>query len=267
MKIKSNIIVLTLIISIFVISSCSEYQKLLKSNDYEKKFEKAKMYYSKKDYPRTLTLLEELLSIYKGTSKAEEIYFLYSYCYYYQENYILAGFYFQDFARTYPNSAHNEEAEFMGAYCYYLDSPDFSLDQENTVKAIQELQLFINRHPASERINEANNLIDKLRYKLESKAFYNSRLYFDMGDYKAALISFGNALKDFPDTRYREEIMFIMLEASYLLATNSITEKKNERLQAAIENYHVFRNEFPSSKMMNEADKIFNDTKYQISIN
>jgi outer membrane protein assembly factor BamD len=261
------IIFYTLIFSTFIICSCSEYQRILKGSDYDKKLEKAKEYYDKKDYARALSLLEELLSIFKGTSKAEEVYFLYSYCHYHQDNYILAGYYFQDFSRTFPNSKHCEEAEFMGAYCYYLDSPDFSLDQENTVKAIQELQLFINRHPESGRLKEANDLIDQLRYKLETKALYNSKLYYDMGDYKAAIISFKNALKDFPDTRYREEIMFLMLDASYLLATNSVTEKRIERFQVTIDNFHAFRNEFPSSKMMNKAEKIYSESKYQITVN
>ncbi|MCX6258595.1 MAG: outer membrane protein assembly factor BamD [Bacteroidia bacterium] len=264
MNFKCRFYIFSLLGFLILMSSCSDYQKLLKSTDYEKKYERAKYYYDKKDYPRSLSLLEELLTIYKGTSKAEEIYFLYSYCYYYEDDYIMAGYYFQDFAKMYPQSLHSEEAEYMGAYCFFLESPDFSLDQANTVKAIQQLQLFINHHSQSERLVEANKLIDELRYKLETKSYSNAKLYFDIGEYKAAIISFKNTLKDFPDSSYREQIMFMILQASYLLAANSITEKKNERLQDTVDNYNAFKSEFPGSSRISEADKIYNNTKIQL---
>ena len=86
----------------------------------------------------------------------------------------------------------------MGAYCNYLNSPDFTLDQTSTVDAIKDLQLFINMYPKSSRLSECNDLIDKLREKLESKDFRIAKLYFRMDDYSAAITSMNNILKDFP---------------------------------------------------------------------
>jgi len=40
--------------------SCSEYQKILKSNDYELKYKSAVEYYQKKDFSRAQALFQEL---------------------------------------------------------------------------------------------------------------------------------------------------------------------------------------------------------------
>ncbi len=225
------------------------------------KFEKAKAYYEKEDYARAVALFDELLSIYRGTSKAEDVYFYYAYCHYGQKDYILAGHYFRNFATTFPLSERAEEAEYLGAYCYYLDSPKFSLDQTFTLKAIEEMQYFINKHPDSERIAEANDIIDKLRGKLETKSFKNAKLYFDLGYYKAAIVALKNSLKEYPDSKFREETLFLVVKSSFLLASNSITSKKGERFESTIEEYYAFVNAYPGSEKTKEVQKIFEGSK------
>src|ERR1043165_7017447 len=132
---------------------------------------------------------------------------------------------FENFAITFPNSEFAEECAYMHAYCYYLDSPIYSLDQENTTKAINEFQLFINKHPQSTRVQKSNGIIDELRFKLETKDFSNARQYYDLGDYKASAVAFKNLIADYPSTRYKEEAMFLILKSNYLLAVNSVDKK------------------------------------------
>jgi len=67
---KKNIIITLLAAT--VLSSCGEYNKLLKSTDYEYKYEAAKNYFAKGQYNRSATLLNELITILKGGDKAEE---------------------------------------------------------------------------------------------------------------------------------------------------------------------------------------------------
>ena len=227
------------------ILSCSKYQKVLKSDDLGYKYEMAVKYYDKGDWFRAESLFGELIGLYRGLGKAEQIYYYYAYCNYYMEDFIMAGYYFKSFVNTYPTSNHAEECLYMSAYCYYLNSPISSLDQTNTVRAINEMQLFINRYPTSERVTTCNELMDVMRIKLETKAFDNSKLYFNIGSYKAAIVSFKNVLKDFPDTRFKEESLFYILKSNYLLAHNSIESKKQERLETTIKSYNDFENYHP----------------------
>ncbi|MDP4266759.1 MAG: outer membrane protein assembly factor BamD [Bacteroidota bacterium] len=247
-----------IIISAFV--SCSNYQKIVKSSDVNLKYDMAVKYYNSQDYYHALQLFEELLTYFRGTAKAEKIQYYYAYSNYGMENYVLASYYFKNFTSTYPNSEYAEESSFMAAYCYYLDSPSSSLDPANTYTAIKELQLFTNTYPKSKRVAECNELIDKLRSKLERKFFDISMLYYNTSDYRAAIISFNNVLKDFPDTKYKERILFYTMKANYLFATKSVETKKKERFNSTIEAYNVFRTNFKLSEYNKEAESIYKNS-------
>lgn len=247
----------TLLISALLFS-CSQYQKIIKSSDYELKYKAAKEYFAKKDYTRAMALFEELVPITRGTQRAEEVAYYYAECNYQLGDYLLAGFHYKDFYRLFPQSDKAETALFRNAFCYFKNSPSSSLDQENTLIAIQEFQFFIESYPDSKLIPECNAHIDALRLKLETKAYNISKLYYNVGEYKAAIQSFGNLLKDFPDTRFREEAAFLTLKSSYLLAINSIESKKMERLQQAASLYTKFIDQFPKSKLLGQAESMYN---------
>ncbi|OFY91901.1 MAG: hypothetical protein A3K10_02370 [Bacteroidetes bacterium RIFCSPLOWO2_12_FULL_31_6] len=214
------------------------YQRLLKSTDYTLKYDRAIVYYDKKDFYRALPLFEELLNIYKGTTKAQEIYYYYAYCHYGMGDYLLASYHFKNYTSTFPKGIHAEECQFMNAYCYYRESPVSSLDQEATLKAINEFQLFANLFPQSSRIARCNELIDELRFKLETKSYETGKLYLKTENYKAAIVALNNTLKDFPASKFKDEILYLILKANYFLAINSIDEKKEPRLQDALESYN-----------------------------
>lgn len=245
-----------LILTTLTLASCSKYQKLLKSTDNEAKYEKAIAFYESKDYYRAIQLFDQLMPFYRGTEKAERMAFYYADANFQQRDYILASYYFSQFAKNFPNSKNAEEAAFMSAYCNYLESPPASLDQTVTHDAIKDLQLFVNQYPKSERVARANELIDELRLKLETKAFNIADLYYKMEDYKAAVISFQNLIKDFPDTRYKETAMFRIAKAYYFYAQSSVNTKQGERYQLCTEAVDNFISNFPESQMLKEARQI-----------
>lgn len=257
---------LSLITLAIVLSSCSKYQKLVKSTDNEKKYEMAIEYFEEKDYYRAIQLFDQLLPFYRGTDRAEKIAFYYAYAHYEQEDYILASYYFKQFATNYPKSPNAEEAAFLSAYCNYLDSPPSSLDQQVTLDAIQGLQLFINQRPNSSRVAKANELIDELRLKLETKAYDIAMLYYRMEDYKAAIINFKNLIKDYPDTKYRETAVFHIAKASYYYAEKSFANKQQERYQATADALDNFIASYPNSDYLKEVQQLKKVTDRKLEI-
>lgn len=237
---------------ITLVSCKSKYEKLRTSNDNAKKYSEAIKYYNKKDYTKALGLFEPLVTRYRGQEQAEDLYYYYAYTNYKLGDYTSARYHFKNFADTYPSSARAEECRFMAAYCYYLDSPIYSLDQENTTKAIESLQLFINLYPKSDRVPEASKLIQNLRDKLETKSYANSKLYYTIGDYQAAVISIGNTLRDYPDTRYAEELDLLTIKAQYEYAKQSREERKEERFNQDIDYAKQFNDKYPNSKNLKE---------------
>lgn len=252
-------ILLVLIASVVFLTSCSKFQRVLKSTDMNLKYETAEKYFQKQDYYRALQLLEELMTVYRGTSRGEQVYYYYAYSNYHIGDYIMASYHFNNFLISYPNSKYAEEIQFMYAYCYYLDSPIASLDQTSSLDAIDKFQLFINRFPKSTRVEEANKLIDELRMKLETKCFLNAKLYYKTENYKAATSALQNVLIDFPSTVYKEEVLYLTFKSSYYFALNSIESKQLSRLVEAKENYLKLIDAFPQSRFLRESEKLYNN--------
>ena len=254
-----NFTVLALVFLV-IFSSCNDYNKIVKSTDYEFKYKKALEYYEAGEYVRSSTLLKELINIVRGTSRADKVYYYYAKSQFGIKDNLMAGHYFKSLIKEFPRSEFAEESQFMVGYCFYLDSPSPRLDQEVTQNAIDALQLFINLYPKSTRVDEANRLIIEMRDKLVYKSYLSGKLYYDLSNYKAAVVALTSSLKDFPDTKYREELMYMLLKAKYLLAIYSVEEKKKERLSSALDEYFTFVDEYPESKHRKDAEKYYGTT-------
>ncbi len=255
-----------LIFSSFLLlfTSCSKYQRLLKSDDVMLKKEKAIEYYYDEDYHRTLGLLNDIIPAFRGTAHAEQLNYYYAMAHYKQGDYILAAHYFKTFTQGFPRSEHAEEFLFMSAYCKYLLSPRASLDQTPTREALRELQGFVNRYPNSARLDEANQLMDELRQKLEIKSFETAMLYFNIRDYMAAVRSFQNVIRDYPDTQFREEALFYIIRSHFLFAENSIESRQLERYQKVLEAHRRLVNRFPETEFLSQADRMLRIATEQI---
>lgn len=249
---------LTLIFTVaFSLFSCQGYEKLLKSNDYQKKYDEALRYYGEEDYMRAATLFDQCAPVLRGSRMADTVYFYRAKSYFQQRDYIMSGHYFQQFSNTFGNSSYKEESDYMVAYCYYMQSPKPSLDQTSTIQAIQNFQLFQLNYPESDKFELSEKIIAELKNKLIEKSFISARLYFDMEDYKASLVALNNALVEYPDSKYREEIMFMILKSSFLLAEGSVVKKQKERYLATIDEYYSFIAEYPESKHIRDAQRYY----------
>ncbi len=249
--------ILVSLLLILVLPACDGYNKVLKSTDLDYKYKKALEYYNEGKYYKAYPLIEELVAIYRGQKRSEKLYYLYAYCDFYLEDYLLASHRFEEFTKTFPTSKYTEECAFMSAYCKYKMSPKFSLDQTNTYEAIGGLQLFIDRYPQSSRVDSCNKLIHELEMKLEKKYYEGARQYLKMRQYNAAVVTYNNILNDFPDTKYKEQIYFDIFRAKYELVTRSVDEKKLERIKDAKEAYVNFVDRFPQSKLIKEAETYY----------
>lgn len=238
-----------------LVSCKSEFEQVRTSGDAEKIYDKSMEYYEMEDYSKAQTLMEIILSSYRGTEKGEDLYLKYAYSNYYQGLYISSANLFETFSTTFPSSDFREEADFMAAYSYYLLSPTYRLDQEYTDKAIESFQLFVNTFPTSDRVEESNKLIDDLRKKLEEKRLAQAELYRDLRQYEAAIQVLDNLLKDFPETKDAQELRFMIVESSYLLAVNSVYEKQKERYTKTNSFAEAFLKRYPESKHESEVQK------------
>lgn len=245
-----------------LLSSCGEYNKILKSTDYELKYSYAKKYFNAKQYTKSATILEELVTIFKGTAYAEESLYLLAQSYYGMKDYQTASQYFNTYYTTYPRGEYVEMARFYSGYGLYLDSPDPRLDQNQTYEAINQLQLYLEYFPQSERAEEAQNLLFELQEKLAYKELMAVRLYYNLGtymgnNYQSGVITAQNALMNYPYTKYREEFIFLILQSKYELALVSVEERLQGRYREVVDQYYNYMNEYPEGKYVRQAQRFY----------
>lgn len=257
-------ILVPVIISLFVFTSCNKFSKVEKSKDPEYKYQKAEEYYGKKKYRNAQQLYEQLFPLMKGTDRFEELYYKWCYCYYYLGEYREAENLFKGFLEVFPNSSKAEEADYMRAFCFYKQSPKLELEQVNTIKAMAMMQTFINTHPGSARVKDATEIIDQSREKLEQKDYRTAKLYYDLGQYRASAIAFGTILNSFPESARGEEYKYMVVKSYYRFAKMSITEKQLERFEKVTEEYQDFADRYPQSKWLKDAENYSNLSQNKI---
>ena len=80
-------------------------------------------------------------------------------------------------------------------------------------------------------------------------------------NYESCVITAQNALKDYPYTNMREDLSILILRAKYEMAVYSVEDKRAERYRETVDEYYAFKNEFPESKYMKDADRIFKEAQ------
>lgn len=262
---KKQIVFLLSIFILSGLSACkSKFETLRTEGSAEERLSKAKEYLASEECDKAQLLFESVIGAFRGMEQQEDIYYNYAKSHYCQENYLTAAHYFNNFASTYPNSDKREEADYLVAYAYYQLSPSYKLEQTYTLKAIDQFQLFTNTHPNSGRVADANKLIDELRKKLETKAYTEGKLYYDLKEYEAATVSFKNLLKEFPESPNTEKVRYLIALSSYEWAENSILAKQEERYRLTSESANTFLNRHKSSEYTKKVKSILKDANQKI---
>lgn len=267
---RSRLLFLPLLCAMMLLGACTEYSAVLKSNDYEYRYEAAKALYADGHYRQASELFSLLLIPLKGTSYGEESLYMLGESNLKAKDYESAAMYFKKYYQTYPKGHYMELARFNSGYSLYKQTPDIRLDQSSTMQAINEYQSFLDYCPNTSLKEQAQIIIYDMQDKLVKKEYMAAKLYYDLGtytinsfyggnNYEACVVTAQNALKDYPyaSAGLREDLSILILKAKYHLARQSVEEKRLERFRDTIDEYYAFQNDYPESQYMKEANSIF----------
>lgn len=250
----------------FIFVSCSDYQKIVKSDDYQEKFKSANEFFDDAKYNKSIVLYEQIYQNSPKTDQGQVSYYRLARSYYNLKDYYMAGYYFNSFIQRYPYSDKVEESLFMVAMCSVKNSPEFHLDQDETNVAINNIQQFVNEYPNSVLVDSCNKIIDNLRFKIELKELETVKLYSKTESFKAAVTASQLFLEHYPRSKSLEEVWAILIKNSFYLAKNSISNKKSERFEQTIERYRNFASLFPDSYYVKSLDFVVEESEKGLNV-
>ena len=239
-----------------ILGGCAGINSLLKSGQPNLIYTKAMEYYQKEKWQRASTLFEGVQPYYTGTPREDSLLFYNARCKYKNRDYETASSLLEDFRRKFGRSAFIEDAEGMYALCYYYLSPAPSRDQTMTGHALIAVNEFMSRYPGSARIGDFEKINDDLTQRLHDKSYINAYTYYKIGRYKSAITALKNSLKQYPSSSHREEIMYLIVDASYRFASNSVSDKQTDRYLSMLDSYLSFKEEFPESAHTKDVDRM-----------
>lgn len=254
-----------ILLVVFALAGCNNINKILKSNDIEYKYKKANEFFDAKKYSLAQQLFEDIFPFYKGRKEFQDIFYRFAYTYYHQGDYTNAESLFKQFAEVFPKSDKVAEMDYMRAYTYYKQSPKPDLEQTNTIRAMNMMQTFVATHPESPKAAEATDIIAKCREKLEIKEEKVAKLYYHMGHYRAAGVSYAAVMNNFPESARADEYKLMVIKSFYQFAALSVDEKKEERFEQVVTECNDFSDKFPDSKLQKEVDRYLELCKNNIN--
>lgn len=260
-----------ILISLLLCASCAnEFNAMYKTDNFDQKYEYAKQCYLDGKYTRATLLLQQVVTLLKGTDNGQECLFMLAMANYKAKDYETAAEYFKKYYTSYPRGTFAEQASFHVGQSLYESTPEPRLDQTPTMAAIAAFQEYLDLFPdASIQMKEsAHKRLFELQDKLVQKELNSARLYYDLGsyfgnggsegsasNYESCIITAQNAIKDFPYSAKREDFAYLIMKSKFQLASQSVEEKKLERFRDAEDECYGFLNEYPDSEFAKEAEK------------
>ncbi len=264
---KNKFLASILLFTALLFSGCAhEFNQVYKSQDYNYKYEYAKECFARGKYSQAITLLEEIVTVLKGTDNAEESLYMLAMAEFNNKDYETASQYFKKYYKTYPKGIYAETASFYIGESLYMSTPEPRLDQTETVNAISAFQEYLDIYHDAKMKDKAQSRLFELQDKLVKKELYSAQLYYNLGtyfgnctsggsNYEACIITSQNAIKNYPYSSMREDFALLIMKSKYELAEQSVEAKKTDRFRDAEDECYGFLNEYPDSKNKSVAEK------------
>ena len=272
MRIMKKLTLIASCVALLMTSCVNEYNQITKSGDYTLKYEYAKQCYAQGKYSRAVPLLQELVTMKKGSAEGEECLYMLAMSEFGMKDYETASEYFKKYFSSYPKGRYAENAKYYVGESLFQNAPEPRLDQSTTMTAIAAFQEYLDIFPDAHLKSQATSRLYALQDLLVEKEYKSARLYFDLGtyfgnctnggnNYEACIVTAQNALKDYPYSNRREEFASLVMKSKYELAKMSVESKQLERYQDAEDECYGFINEYPDSKERSLAEKYIEKCK------
>ena len=258
---KERLYVLCTVCFAILAAGCNSVQQVLKSGRPDHMYQTALKHYQNQKWSKAAMLFEAAAPYYSGTMQEDSIAFMTAFCKFKTRDYEVATSMLDDFRRKFGRSVFLEDAEGILALSYFYLAPGPTRDQTMTTQAIVAVNEYLAHYPNSSRSDEFREMDKILTQRLHDKTYLNAYTYYKIGRYKSAIVALKNALKLYPTSSHREEIMYLIVKSGSKLADNSVQDKQADRYLSTLDSYYSFVAEFPESHYLKELDRLAQNAK------
>lgn len=247
---------LLFILPALILAACSSSQDTTNMTAEERLAYAIKLYQDE-DYEEAVKEFDAIILQYPGSSIIDDAQFYLAMTRYQREEFILAAYQFSRLIKSMPSSEFLAESQYMLAGCYYELSPHYTLDQQYTKKAIEEMQVFIDFFPLNPKVSEAEVKIKELNLKLAKKEFESALIYDKMEYYSAAIKYYDSVTEIYHDTEYAPLALYNKI--------NLLVQRKRDK--EALGESEKFIVKYPNHENLNDVEKIKKSLEDKLTVN
>ena len=152
------------------------------------------------------------------------------------------------FLKIYPNHEREVYAYYLLGMSYYDQIIDEKKDLNPLIKAKENFEIVLNKHPNSDFAFDARLRLEAIQEILASKEMYTAKYYFEREKWIPAINRYKNVLNNYETTIFVEEALHRLVEIHYRVGLEEEAKK-----YAILLGYN-----YNSSEWYEESYKIFN---------
>ena len=162
-------------------------------------------------------------------------------------NYVLAAGAYREFLTFYPSHPRSDYAQFQVGESFWKQKNGPDRDQTATLSALDEFERVVQYYPNSPSAAQAKVRVDECRQSL-ARAEYMAGYFYQKTRkaYRSATVRYESVLKDFPDYKRTDEVLFRLGQALAL----------SGRRPEALPHLDRLLRQYPNSEYVAEARKI-----------
>jgi len=207
---------LLICISIFL-SSCGISNPFDDNIPYKTRFDDGLAFFEEEKYVKSSQQFNIIVERASHTDLGDDALFFLAESYFLNEDYDLALIEFEKLVSRMGFSPYIEKSRWRICETLMLLSPNFYHDQDSSLKAITQIQEFLDDFPNSEYSKDADKLINELRTRLAEKNMETGKLYIKLKAYDSAMNSYEVVVNEYYDTKFFNDANMEIIRCLVLL--------------------------------------------------
>lgn len=241
---------------LFFGSCTTKLEQMIRASDGDQMYAGAVELFERGKYNKAINLFSTAQPYLIGRGKEDSVAYYICLSYYKMGDFVSSTQYLNGFRRSYSRSPFLEEVEYMYAMSAYYTTLPSNRDQTMSKSAIISIKEYLGRYPDSHKKEKLEGHVEELVGRMHEKEYINAKVYYNIGQYRSAVVALQGALDMYPESKYREDLLFLILDSHYIYAKNSIEEKQRDRFLDMMDAYYNYTSEFPDAKKRKDADKM-----------